>query len=112
MTASPKTAANLINTRHYPMASPTLDRTETRPTANSLLAGARELAPLLRSEAAAAQRAGPPPPAGHDALVKAGLYRLVTEEGLGGADLSLPETMRVLETIAEADGSTGWVVMA
>ncbi len=49
----------------------------------------------------------------HDLITsikEAGLFRLLLDRSLGGASRSLTQFIRVVETIAEADGSAGWCV--
>ncbi len=45
----------------------------------------------------------------HD-LKQAGLFRLLLPKTLGGSQLPLPDYLRCIEAIAEADGSVGWCV--
>jgi alkylation response protein AidB-like acyl-CoA dehydrogenase len=46
-----------------------------------------------------------------DTLKRAGLFALSVPRALGGAERHLLELMQAIETIAAADGSTGWCVM-
>src|SRR5215510_8743904 len=73
-----------------------------------LIERARALAPLIRSQADASERArqlaGPVVDAFHDA----GLFRMLLPERFGGAGLNAVEAAPVLEEIAAADGSAGW----
>lgn len=43
-----------------------------------------------------------------DKLKKAGMFRLLLPENMGGFALSLPEFIRVVEVIGGSDGSAGW----
>ena len=44
------------------------------------------------------------------ALKEAGIFRAILPSAYGGAELPLPDFVRCVEVIAEADGSTGWCV--
>ena len=39
-----------------------------------------------------------------------GFFRLLLPRSLGGAQLDHPDFLRILETFAAADGSTGWCI--
>lgn len=45
-----------------------------------------------------------------DALVAAGCFRMAVPARFGGTDLPLVDILRVVETLATADGATGWTV--
>ncbi|MGH3189861.1 MAG: acyl-CoA dehydrogenase family protein [Streptosporangiaceae bacterium] len=45
-----------------------------------------------------------------DMLLQAGCLRMGTPAGHGGDDLPLPAVLRVIEALAEADGSVSWIV--
>jgi alkylation response protein AidB-like acyl-CoA dehydrogenase len=44
------------------------------------------------------------------ALAEQGMFRLLLPRSFGGHELGLPQFIRVVEAIGEADGSTGWCV--
>jgi alkylation response protein AidB-like acyl-CoA dehydrogenase len=74
------------------------------------LARARALRPLLEA-------AGPRGDAGRElaadvveALHAEGLFRLLVPRDLGGAELDVPGFVRVVEAVAEGDGSAAWCV--
>jgi alkylation response protein AidB-like acyl-CoA dehydrogenase len=46
-----------------------------------------------------------------DLLREAGLYRMLVPRQLGGLQIDLPTCFRVVELMAEADGSVGWNLM-
>jgi alkylation response protein AidB-like acyl-CoA dehydrogenase len=46
-----------------------------------------------------------------DQLREAGLHRMLLPRSLGGEELDLPTCFRVVELMAEADGSVGWNLM-
>jgi len=71
----------------------------------------RELHPLVRAEAAAAEAGRRLTDPVVRALVDAGATRLLAPARYGGAELDLPDWVRALEELAHADGSTGWCAM-
>ena len=73
---------------------------------------AQALSTLVSAEAAEAERLRHLTDTTVHAFQQAGLYRLLLPRELGGAELALSEAMRVVETIARADGSAGWCLMA
>jgi alkylation response protein AidB-like acyl-CoA dehydrogenase len=44
-------------------------------------------------------------------MIAAGLFRMLTPRSHGGLEIDLPLSMEIIETIAAADGATGWTVM-
>ena len=80
--------------------------------AESLLANARALRPLLESRAAANESAGTLADDVVEALHDARIFGMFVPRTLGGSELTPTQGLEVLEEIAYADGSTGWVVMA
>ncbi|GAA4542728.1 acyl-CoA dehydrogenase family protein [Pseudonocardia xishanensis] len=81
------------------------------PFVSDPVAAAAALTPLLRERAAEAERLATLPPDVVSAVTDAGLFRLWTPRGLGGAELPPPVMFRVIETLAAADGSAGWATM-
>ncbi|QRN99186.1 acyl-CoA dehydrogenase family protein [Archangium violaceum] len=81
------------------------------PVEHPLLAVARELAPRIsaRSEEIESARRLPADLA-HE-LARAGLFRMVVPETYGGFELHPALVIEAVETLARADGSTGWCVM-
>ena len=73
---------------------------------------AREIAPLIRSEAEQMEKTATISAAVSAALREKGLFWMMLPTDLGGGGLGLTETVAVLEEIARADGSTGWALMA
>lgn len=51
------------------------------------------------------------PPAVVDALVRAGVFKLLVPRAYGGAETSLATFVAVIDEIARADGSAGWCAM-
>jgi len=81
------------------------------PAEHPVLATARQLAPSLslRSEEIETARRIPADLA--QALAEAGLFRMVVPEAYGGFELHPAVVIETVETLARADGSTGWCVM-
>ena len=77
----------------------------------SFVTRAQGLTPLVIAEADEAERLQHLTDTVVHAFQEAGLYRMLLPRELGGAELSLPEAMQVVETNARADGSTGWCLM-
>ncbi len=77
----------------------------------TLLAAARDLAPVIAARAAdtEAQRRLPADLA--QQLAEAGLFRMLVPRDLGGGEASPAEAFAVLEEIAAADAATGWCLM-
>jgi alkylation response protein AidB-like acyl-CoA dehydrogenase len=92
-------------------ASPTLEPAGVdRPT--DLVAAAREIAPLIRENASANEAAGQLVDAVTDALHDKRIFGMWTPKELGGSELDPVSSLRVIQTLAEADPSTAWVTMA
>jgi alkylation response protein AidB-like acyl-CoA dehydrogenase len=87
------------------------DATAAATGAEATLAAVRDLAPQIAARAADIERARRLPADLLDQLVSAGCFRLVLPPGHGGTGGTLPEAMRVFETLSRADASTGWTVM-
>ena len=75
------------------------------------MARARELTPLVSRKADEAEQLHRMTDKVVHAFQEAGLYRILLPWNIGGAELSLSKAMQVVETIARADGSTGWWLM-
>ena len=78
---------------------------------HSPLAAVRALAPLIAQHADEAERERRLARPVVDALVNAGVFRLLVPPALGGAGASLLEFCEVVEAVSTVDGSTGWCVM-
>lgn len=76
------------------------------------LARAKEIAPLIESEADAIEREGTITKPVVDALMVQRLFWLLVPEEYGGCGLGLVDSLKVIEEISRADGSTGWALMA
>ena len=82
------------------------------PNAARYLKAARDLVPLIEAEAEQMYAERRVSPKIVDAFRDAGLFWMAAPEALGGGGLRAAETMRIVETVAAADGSTGWCLMA
>src|SRR5215831_15721822 len=78
----------------------------------ALLAKAREIAPILNAEAPKSEAAGRLTDATLAALRAGDFFSLMIPRVLGGAESTPTETLEVVEALAYADSSTGWVAMA
>ncbi len=77
----------------------------------SLLEAARDLYSTIDANAIAAG-SDPVSPDTVNALIDAGLYGVLVPREVGGAGLSVADTVDVFAEVARADGSTGWCLMA
>ncbi|AHH18570.1 putative acyl-CoA dehydrogenase [Nocardia nova SH22a] len=75
-----------------------------------LVARARELAPLLKKNAAAGEQDRRVAEESIQALTDAGLFRIATPKRYGGYETSMRTMLEVSAAVAEADGGTAWVV--
>ena len=66
---------------------------------------------LVCERAIAAERAGGPDREVVRAMADAGLFAMCAPQALGGAEADPLTTIAIIETIAQADGATGWVLM-
>lgn len=85
------------------MSVQTLDGTD-----RALLDAARALVPRVRACADENERERQLPQSLADALAAAGLFKLTVPRALGGAEAHPETVVRVIETLAAADGSAGW----
>jgi len=73
-----------------------------------ILAAARALTPRIRALAPDGERGTMLAEEVHRAFTEAGVYRMLTPRDVGGGEVDLPTALRVIETLAAADGSAGW----
>lgn len=78
---------------------------------HATLAAIRTLAPLIAHYADEAERQRQVARPVVDALIKAGVFRLLVPPACGGSGASPLEFCEVVEAVAAIDGSTGWCVM-
>ncbi len=74
------------------------------------LAQARDIAPILQSEAPRIEALGQLTPTVVEALHARGLYRTLLPKQLNGYGVGLETFVKIMETIAAADASTAWCV--
>ncbi|HEY7495552.1 MAG TPA: acyl-CoA dehydrogenase family protein, partial [Candidatus Tectomicrobia bacterium] len=79
--------------------------------ARSTLSAVHDLLPLIARHADDAERERRLARSVVDALVNAGVFRLLVPTALGGAGASPLEFCEVIETVSTVDGATGWCVM-
>jgi alkylation response protein AidB-like acyl-CoA dehydrogenase len=79
------------------------------PTVHDLVTRARELAPLLRKNAAASEANRRVEEETIQAMRKAGLMRVATPKRYGGWEMNTRAMLEVGSAIAEADGGAAWV---
>ena len=77
-----------------------------------LVEEARALAPLVFSQALEGEAQGRLTKATVQALVDSGLMTMWVPRDFGGAELWPVSSLKVIEALSQADGSTGWVLMA
>jgi alkylation response protein AidB-like acyl-CoA dehydrogenase len=77
----------------------------------SPLDAAEALVPLVRAHADEGERERRLPEVVAAALARAGVFRLCVPRALGGIEAAPQVLIRVLETIATADGAAGWCAM-
>jgi alkylation response protein AidB-like acyl-CoA dehydrogenase len=73
---------------------------------------ARAIFPIVEANAAEGEAAGAMPEATIAALKEAGLFWMLVDAELGGGGLPIDAALEVMEVVSEADGSTGWALMA
>ncbi len=78
------------------------------PTPDELVAAAAALVPMLREQQDEADRIGHYVPAVHQAMLDAGLYRIVQPKMFGGLEMDLTTLLRVTAQIARGHPSSGW----
>ena len=76
-----------------------------------LIGAARDLAPVIREGAEEADRERRLPQRVARAMAEAGLYRTSVARAYGGFEADPVTTTKVIEAVAEADGSAGWNLM-
>ncbi|HWJ40688.1 MAG TPA: acyl-CoA dehydrogenase family protein [Candidatus Limnocylindrales bacterium] len=81
------------------------------PEAKILLGSIRDLAPSISARSTEIDVARRLPRDLLAQLTAAGCFRMFVPKSHGGLDIDVPASMEIIETIATADGSTGWVVM-
>ena len=80
-------------------------------TASTVTENVRDLLPTIRSRRQDIEQARRLPPDVAAALRDTGIFTLGVPRAIGGQEVSPIEMMRVIETVATADGSAGWCAM-
>ena len=68
------------------------------------------LAPIIREHADRAEREAQMPREVADALHQAGMFRIFLPRSMGGGDLTIPDSLHLIEEISRIDASVGWNV--
>jgi alkylation response protein AidB-like acyl-CoA dehydrogenase len=79
--------------------------------AEQTIQAVRDLAPTIRARSAEIEAARRIPLDLLNDLTAAGCFRMLVPKSHGGDELDLLRSIDILETLATADGSTGWTVM-
>src|SRR5262249_40883866 len=66
------------------------------------------IAPIIREHADRAEREAQMPVEVVDAFHQAGLFRIFLPRGMGGGELTIPDSLRLCEEVARIDASAGW----
>jgi alkylation response protein AidB-like acyl-CoA dehydrogenase len=101
--------------RNSALASGSIDRIEPtagHPSAIDFLGRARDMASLVRREAANTEAGGTLSASVVDAMREAELFWMLVPTELGGGAQSLTAAIEVIEEVSCADGSSGWTLMA
>jgi alkylation response protein AidB-like acyl-CoA dehydrogenase len=85
-------------------------RSVATPSAQELVARARELGPLLRKNGPIGESDRRVTDEAIEAVTKAGLMKVCTPKRYGGWEMNTRAMLDVSSAIAEADGGTAWVV--
>lgn len=80
-------------------------------TAMQILQAVRDLAPMISTRGTEIEAARRIPPDLLTELIAVGCFRMLVPKTHGGDEIDLLSTIEILETLATADGSTGWTVM-
>jgi alkylation response protein AidB-like acyl-CoA dehydrogenase len=78
-------------------------------TGRRITAEVRELIPLLRDQARESERLTYLTPTTLEALVAAGVFKMTMPLEWGGLALGARDLVEVISTVAEGDGSAGWI---
>jgi alkylation response protein AidB-like acyl-CoA dehydrogenase len=85
-------------------------KSPARPSAASLLAAAKELAPQIRAAADEIERTRELPTSIVHAIADAGIFLMAVPKEIGGSEIDLPDYVAVIEELGKADASTAWAV--
>ena len=101
----------VVETRPFLFSGYVLQKSAMTPEAKILLDSIRDLAPSISARSAEIDAGRRLPPDLLAQLTAAGCFRMFVPKSHGGLDIDVPASMEIIETLATADGSTGWVVM-
>jgi indole-3-acetate monooxygenase len=104
----------LLATTNVQTARKRIDATASQQPATEaaqLLAALRDLAPELAARSKEIEDGRRLPSDIAVKLRKLGLFRTLLPRSLGGLALSAPDAVQILETLAAADSSVGWIAM-
>ncbi len=68
----------------------------------------QKLAPTIREHANRAEREAQIPREVVDAFHEAGLFRILLPRTMSGGELTIPDSLRLIEEVARIDASAGW----
>lgn len=91
------------------MAS-SVQNTDNDSSVDALFERARALIPMIRENAAEAERERRVPDSVIDAMSEAGLFRLAQPRRYGGLQAGVKNMLELSSIVAEGDGGTAWVV--
>jgi alkylation response protein AidB-like acyl-CoA dehydrogenase len=66
------------------------------------------LAPIIREQADRAEREAQMPREIADALHETGMFRIFLLRSMGGGELTIPDSLHLIEEVAPVDASVGW----
>ena len=81
-------------------------------THDEALARAKSIAPVLEENASHAERDRTLPRESVQAMKDAGIFKLFVPRELGGYEVDFATQIAVVEELARADGSAGWIAIA
>ena len=68
----------------------------------------QKLAPIIREHADRAEREAQMPQEVADAFHDAGMFRLLLPRSMNGAEVTIPDMLRLIEEVSRIDASAGW----
>ena len=69
---------------------------------------AQQIAPTIREHADRAEREAQMPREIADAFHQTGMFRIFLPRSMGGGELTIPDSLRLVEEVARIDASAGW----
>jgi indole-3-acetate monooxygenase len=102
---------SLNDSSRDPMETAMANAEELRADGQRTVAAARAMAPQIRAAAAEIEEGRRLPVHIVQAMRRAGIFRMAMPHSWGGPELDPLTQIRVIEALAEADGSVGWCAM-